>query len=325
MTRDDKVRVWSSTTQAEAGSLYVLVVAETNLRHRPKRTASGELVVPDRERRLLQQALEELANTVAVSYNARRRLSSPNPYVAFRVDDDDDAAFLASCVGILGPQGSARDNTSVRLGGPDQRIFDYLRDRMDGVALLAEALASDHPTGRFHEFIRVFERAFKSPASKLPTSMAQFLNRQFGYTEAELDHWCALRDRATHADARQSFVLEADVRPVISRMEQAAFDVLLNKDVWRDPSAKRRAVWFPVIGTTNAAGRVYIVQHSTPTMANQLSDQWGDYPIDFKRAEVPKDWWPAPPLSLNIPQQEQLEIIPAPEGVRLWRQDDPPS
>ena len=78
--------------------------------------------------------------------------------------------------------------------------------------------------------MRLFERAFARPAKLLTHPLAAFLHPRFGYDEAELGKWFdELRDPATHADARKEVLLERDVRPVIDRMERAAFDVLLNK------------------------------------------------------------------------------------------------
>jgi hypothetical protein len=65
--------------------------------------------------------------------------------------------------------------------------------RTDGLALLAEGLASDHASGRFREFMRLFERAFATDTGKLLAPLRQFLDPRFGHTEKELATWIRLR------------------------------------------------------------------------------------------------------------------------------------
>ena len=167
-------------------------------------------------------------------------------------------------------------------------------DRSDGAALLAEALAHDHPTGKFHELIRLFERAFARPAKLLVEPLQTFLNPSYGYTEEELARWFEqLRDPATHADARADVVFEKDVRPVIARMEQAAFDVLLNKAQWRDPASDRKDIWNPATGTNDAANSIFLTKGKDAQLSFQLTDQFGAYPLDLAAglAPLPEGWF----------------------------------
>jgi len=50
-----------------------------------------------------------------------------------------------------------------------------LADRADGLALLVEASGIRHASGRFHEYIRVFERAFGKASRLLALPLAEFL------------------------------------------------------------------------------------------------------------------------------------------------------
>jgi hypothetical protein len=188
-----------------------------------------------------------------------------------------------------------------------------LSDREDGVALLVEALSHDHAMGRFHEFIRLFERAFTRPAKTLTSPLNEFLSPRFGYTAAELSRWFEeLRDPATHADARTEFLLEADVRPVIDRMEQAAFDVLLNKALWRDPSTDRRDVWAPTAGSTNPRGGAFIVQGTTPVTYGTILDEYGAFPMDLSGVitQRPGSWWPQTDTPESKTEEFEVKIIP---------------
>ena len=66
-----------------------------------------------------------------------------------------------------------------------------------------------------------------------------------GYTKSEIDKWVTLRDPLSHADKKSSatILLEADVTPIIWRVRQAAYDVLLNKKIWCDRNSERRNIW----------------------------------------------------------------------------------
>ena len=130
-----------------------------------------------------------------------------------------------------------------------------MRDRAHGFALLAEALSHAHPTGKFHEFVRFVELALGLSSSALAEPLGIFLEaaRNQGFSRGESLQWVVhLRHPATHADLlrQQTFLLGADVWPVIPRVEQAAYDVLFNKADWHAPTATRTQPWTPpaVIG-----------------------------------------------------------------------------
>jgi hypothetical protein len=157
-----------------------------------------------------------------------------------------------------------------------------LADRLDGVALLAEALAHEHPTGRFHEYLRLFERAFARPARNLAEPLAEVLDPRFGYTTGEIEHWLGvLRDPATHADARPVFVLEADVRPVVGRIHQAVFDLLMNKENWRSADTARRELWRAPTGTTGMGNDSFATRGEALAITAQLMDPFDAYPMDL--------------------------------------------
>jgi hypothetical protein len=156
-------------------------------------------------------------------------------------------------------------------------------------------MGCNHATGQFHEFIRLFERAFKLPPRKLAPAVAAFLDPRFGYTVPEVQHWFEeLRDPATHADERNEIVFEADVQPVIGRMEQAAVDVLLNKEVWRDQSTGRRDVWRPESGSKGPDQLFFPQRVAEGGIQGLLLDEFGAFPRDFSAnlGSAPAGWWP---------------------------------
>lgn len=87
--------------------------------------------------------------------------------------------------------------------------------------------------------------------------------------------------------------IERDVRPVIHRMELAAYDVLFNKVDWQNSSTKRRNVFSPPAQWDANSSKLTIKQGSTPTLEWQILDQFGAYPKDLSTIinELPKDWW----------------------------------
>ena len=166
--------------------------------------------------------------------------------------------------------------------------------------MLAEALSHSHPTGKFHELLRLFERAFKRSSSKLIKPLAAFLSKaeNLGYSESEIKNWVvSLRHPATHADIRDFFVLEAGIRPVVHRMEQAAYDVLFNKMEWRSSSSSRREIWKPISGTLSDKLGLFVTQGKGTTINFQALDGFSSYPLsllDFSSVlpkMIPENWW----------------------------------
>jgi hypothetical protein len=282
--------------------MKLLLAARAPLRYRPKVTKEGRIRVPDRERETAEAALRTAADLISVSDHSKRSISSPSPPVAFEASSAEGAGFLAKAHDILLPNDPLPLFPVPLLSFDlDAATRDALLDRLDGVSLLAEALASDHRSGKFHEFLRIFERAFRLGPSKLPAPLDAFLDRRLNYTLDEIESWFSTRGPLTHADQRSTFATEKEVMTLISRMGQAAYDVLLNKETWRDPSTARRESWSPQIGLTISSGteaRVFTGEH-TQIPAEAPSDWWGAFPIDFDSTNTnqpgsfwPSGWWP---------------------------------
>lgn len=196
----------------------------------------------------------------------------------------------------------------------DASVLNQLQDRLDGVKLLVEALAHSHATGRFHDLVRVFERGFKLRPNKLTDPMLAFLDPRFGYTRVEVGDWFEThRDAATHADQRPEFSVEADLRPLVDRMEQAAVDVVFNKERWRDDSTDRRAVWTPHAGTDGPDGRVFVTEGhaSSPPLKHELIDEFGCFPMNLSGfiTSPPDDWWPREHPQSSKTEPMQLQVV----------------
>jgi hypothetical protein len=292
------------------GGIKVLVAGGVPLEFRPKLTRDQRVVVPDGPRRRCELAIEAIADLVSIAERCSRSIASPFPWVAFEPTSDAARAWLSEAAGIHEldrivdiPSASSRVELS-------PEIIDGLRDRSGGVALLAEALSQGHPTGQFRDLFRVFERAFALPAGVLVAPLHAFLHDRYGYTEEEIEKWRGLRHAATHADVRRRFVLEADVRPVLARVKQAAYDVLFNKESWRDQAPARRDLWSPTGWTSQPSGEVKVLQHSTGRLEAKLLDQFSAYPTDLEGAitALPAGWW-APVVIPKNPERP-IEVIP---------------
>ena len=309
-----RVQVRAMPYADQLGTLTLAVAAEVRLPALPTVTAENRVEIPEDARRKGERAIETVANLIAVSENCPRTISAPYLCVAFLPTSKRDQRWLSKRLGMAIPQ-TAKSIPSIAPRIP-QQLLRRLDDRPSGVALLAEALAHRHATGKFHELVRFFEHAFARPYNKLEKKLCQFLaGSGFGYGRAELHRWLhEIRDPATHADERLDFALEAGTRPVVDRMEQAAYDVLLNKERWRDPSSERRRVWTPDGATIDDKGTTMIRQRGTPRMQAQLFDSFGSYPIHMGvRPVFPENAWTGD-AKLGEIKSEQLpvRIVPAP-------------
>jgi hypothetical protein len=277
------------------GKLRLLLGAVLPLKCLPDLDAANSIVVPEYARNAAETAIETYAHLVSIGEMCNCSISSPTPWVALLSEDDEARKWLESTNGILQ---TTRAETKFRFPISPEQLKALLPDRLEGAALLAEALAQSNPAGRFNEFIRVFEHAFRTSSVPLVRPLCAFLsgNGQ-GYSKDEVHNWITIvRHQTRHADLKNqpTFLLSADVRPYIPRVQQAAFDVLFNKATWHDTNSKRRSLWAPMAFVANEHGdQMVIAQGSTPTIQAQLIDGFGSYPIDLSAhiSPVPAHWW----------------------------------
>ncbi len=269
-------------------------VARVRLERYPKRTRAGLVVMPDHERQIARTHLESAANIVCLGMRCARALSSPNPYAAFEAESDAERAWLAESSGLdRGLDGVAIGSVHHSLD-MEEHMVSSLLDRLDGVELLAEAFSAGRATGQFLDFVRTFERAFQTSASRLVEPLRIFLDPRFGYTDDEIRRWTTtMRGSASHADRRNSFLVDSDIRPDIARVEQAAWDVLMNKAHWRSADTERRSVWSPAAGTTAPDGTLVAAAGSKLPLSMQFFDRWREFPLDLEtNLRTPETWWP---------------------------------
>ncbi len=109
-----------------------------------------------------------------------------------------------------------------------------------------------------------------------------------------MKHWIErVRHPLTHADRRAAFLLEKDVRSFAGRAMQAAYDVLLNKQTWRDPGIERRSLWKPECGTASPRGDSFITKGCDAHLGYQSLDDSLAFPIHLGGIlkELPEGVW----------------------------------
>jgi hypothetical protein len=78
---------------------------------------------------------------------------------------------------------------------------------------------------------------------------------------------------------------------VLSRLQQAAYDILLNKEKWRSRDTDRRAVWTPVNGVLRENCAIQLDTH-TAYVGSEVLDAFGVYPYGRNfHVAVPDDWY----------------------------------
>ena len=295
------------TFRMEAGNVLVesggvrnhpgqlILNASVPLVRRPTVTPAG-IRLPVTPRREAEDAIEAAADTIAVSVGLRRSISSPNPYVGLIPETTAELDWMNATPGFS-PLPLRQVASARTLDKPLAVLGPLLEDRRDGIGLMAEALAHTHATGQFHDLMRVFERAFALAPGALLDPLSNFLRgARLGYSRREIHKWLELRGPATHADRRPVVLSEPDLRAPVLRMEQAAYDVLINKEAWRDRSPRRRNRWRPTTGTRTSSGAVWIEQGSGhgEALRAQLLDGFGVYPMNLEAGlgRLPDGvWW----------------------------------
>jgi hypothetical protein len=271
-----------------------LVFASIKLGKLPDKTDNNAIILQEEERRRTEHAIEAVANMFSIAERCQREISSASPCVAFQPENNDELNWLESSSGIL-VERDAMPDARFRLKLDDE-LVKSLSDRLDGVALLAEALAHKHATGKYHEFVRLYERAFLLPVAQLEKKLSQFLTgANLGYTRDEIKRWIQFRHPSIHADMKisQNLTLETDVTRYIPRMEQSAYDLLLNKNIWRDRGTERRNIWKPDIATTSSKYDLQLTQGKGAEFQFHVFDEFKAYPLDLNGilSPLPRGFW----------------------------------
>lgn len=268
----------------------IVVQARRRLTEPLPLTGDDIVSIPSGVRRELEGAIEIYADLLSVKHQSPRRLQSPQPYISIQPIDEDALRYFSG------------KRIEVFPGSPPQMTHDITmeqccsmsEDRLDGLSLLAEAINHTHPTGQLHEFMRLFERAFAASAGHICRRLLYpFLDHAGrGYTHSEVMTWLDLRDSTAHADRRVEFAMEQDTRRVISRMEQAAYDVLFNKAAWRSKSLERRKAFSPVTESIDSRSGLFVTRGKNCQVRFSPTDGFDAYPFNTQMCleKVPENW-----------------------------------
>lgn len=302
----------------DVGAGADLVSAEVSLPGLPS-AEDGKVMVPEAARRKAERGLETVANVLTVTNGTPADVASTSLTVAFNPESDEEKEWLRAQSEV--PAAAELVNEPILVIPVDTALVASLGDRLEGVALLAEALASNRLLGAFRDLFRLFELAFRNAPAPLVAPLADFLakRRALGYTKAEVDEWKRVRHKASHADRRR-FALEADVRPIYNRVLLAAYEVLLTKRTWHSPSIEREDRWTPPVGVLDARGRFpFVTQRRTPPFEGRLYDGFDAYPVNLafgERFGIPEPYWPRAGPSKSRTRQFQMRVV-APKDLAL--------
>jgi hypothetical protein len=252
------------------------------------------LSIDENVRRACEIQIEAIANAIAISNQCGRRVLSAFPFYYVIPESDVERKSLQQV--SLYPHTVAVDTLLVPPPElPLLQSLDALKDRVDGAALLVEALANTNALGRYRELLRVFELAFGRDTYGLGRKLVQFLDPELGFSRAEIDGWLKWRDAAAHADLAKSptIAFERDVAPFVERMQQAAIDVLMNKKVWSDFSRSRREVYRPTSAKVSARGDLRMTEGTSVDIDIRFPlDCFGAWPVRQTGVFKPiPGWW----------------------------------
>lgn len=238
----------------------------------------------EKSRLLAEAALIEYGDLLAVTYGCRRVFRSPNPCIALEGSNAAEQKILRRSKGIAAPFTMRPRVIQLPEMRPGNTVTTAIADRIDGLALLADALSEDGPVGQVHNFFRLFERGFGKGPSDCIAPILSFLKSspsKLSWTHDEISDWfLRLRPEVTHADRRENYARATDVEPYLARIEYVAYDVLLNKAVWRHADSSRRsAVSLPAgIDSDNSTIRL---QLPDTTLVFPWTDPFGLFEVDF--------------------------------------------
>lgn len=253
------------------------------------------LLVPREPRLCAERAISEFADVLAVLHQCRRTIRSPNGATVALGPGGTGGDPPAGTQGLLPPV-NVRPSARVMPVIEPTALAAATADRLDGLAMMADALFEDAAVGRVREFFRLFERAFARGPSGCIAPLTSFLQsspRQDAskFDLDEITAWMQdLRPTATHGDRREEYARSADAAPYMARMEAAAYDVLLHKAAWHDPSSERRQ-WIRFMSVPGNGDTGSVLLRPGATVMIDWIDPFGSYPIDRERHSKVEDPW----------------------------------
>lgn len=281
----------------------IVFYAEKALIKLPLKTKSNLISVPHLELKELEQVLENIINVISFSEAANRQITSTIPSIFLSPTNEKEKKYLSEADGFdFGKK--PRLQSTIKLKFDLDLCLKNLGDRFDGFRIISEANNTNNLSGKFHEYIRLFERAFKKANKHLIDPLARFLmqNEEMGYSLEEVRNWMGVRHKSIHSDQKEIFFVESDIRPYIYRVQQACYEVLFNKEKWRSPSIDRKVVYKIPAGTKSSSNDKFIVKGTPLEIVSEVLDESHSYKINFKVRlnPLPENWWAPNPNEVEF-------------------------
>jgi hypothetical protein len=258
-----------------------------------------------------ERAITAVADILAVATCGSRLIESCEPHICVSWDngvvpDLGTDWEISTGLAKLDPKGNRYIDFTALAGG--------VTDRISGVALMSLALSNSNGLGKYIALCRLFEDAFAFPAKHLGKKIHQLISTSpidLRYARREVEEWLSFRDGAAHADLAKAavHVVESDVLKFIPRMQQAAFDVLLNKETWHNKSSNRRNLCYPSFAFVNDKPFELVCTVGRPIDHTQhMVDPFCEWPISTYRF-IPAENAKFPKISKEFPMK--TVVLPA--------------
>ncbi len=110
---------------------------------------------------------------------------------------------------------------------------------------LAAAERSALGRARVSDYVRTLEAAFALAGDPLIKAVTAFLSASpmfrgtAAYTKSEVRSWIAVRGRLVHADKKKNWIDMSEAWPLVPRLRQAVFDVVVSKENWNSKGLER--------------------------------------------------------------------------------------
>lgn len=282
----------------------LLLIASTEVAEDVALDADSYVIVPEIQRRACEDAIMFAADLLSVFARTRRQVASAFPCVAFSDLSTIQLDRLNASKGIR-PGNYFTAAPVAPLAIDETTLVASLDDRALGLSSLADLHSMVSALGRYRELIRFFEYAFRRSAMRLPKVLAKFLaGTGMNYDREEIDGWMKSRHGAMHGDRAltQRLVQDSDVRSLLPRMEQAAYDVLFNKKIWHDRSVDRRSVYVSPCATKDSRSTsLRLTQGKEANFLVKLYDDFDVFPRNYTVKLNPPGWWFQPPVAQQGP------------------------
>lgn len=260
-------------------------------------TESNTIKISENIINKVNKNLEDVINLISLSKNTGKNISSTKPSVFLESENLTDTA-------ILKKTNKMSFKKSLNLVSQNiEHTFDLdfclknFNDRLDGVKIYSEANSAKTSSGKFREYIRLFEKGFKSSNSGLIKPLTDFLlsYTKLNYERYEVENWLNIRNKSVHANCKDGFLIDREIISLVPRLEQAAVDILFNKSIWGDRSINRKNLYEFTKGIKDSNNNIFLPPLSNQNLQLMIFDESKTFPVNleanFDLKMIPENWW----------------------------------